>query len=155
MPNSAAQKSEVTELSGVAPDCPVQQKDNELQRSTTPNPNRHADVAHTGQWTVTVWCATGLSGVPIASRLCQRLGSGWGYKYPQPPHSLASKCSKFNIQYKGKRLHSKTHSIDQNPLQVPISTPPLSDLRERVFVFICALVDWFAFFHPHSFSKYV
>jgi hypothetical protein len=28
------QKSEVTGLSGVAPDCPVQQKDKALQRST-------------------------------------------------------------------------------------------------------------------------
>ena len=44
-----AQKSEVTGLSGVAPDCPVQQKDKELQRSTAPNPNGRADVARTGQ----------------------------------------------------------------------------------------------------------
>jgi hypothetical protein len=44
-----AQKSEVAGLSGVAPDCPVQQKDKELQRSTAPNPNGCADVARTGQ----------------------------------------------------------------------------------------------------------
>jgi hypothetical protein len=44
-----AQKSEVTGLSGVALDCPVQQKDKALQRSTAPNPNRRADVARTGQ----------------------------------------------------------------------------------------------------------
>jgi hypothetical protein len=43
-----AQKSEVTGLSGVAPDCPVQQKDKRLQRSTALNPNGRADVAHTG-----------------------------------------------------------------------------------------------------------
>jgi hypothetical protein len=43
------QKSEVTGLSGVALDCPVQQKDKALQRSTAPNPNGHADVARTGQ----------------------------------------------------------------------------------------------------------
>jgi hypothetical protein len=54
-----AQKSEITGLSGVAPDYPVQQKDKELQRSTTPNPNWRADVARTE-----------LSGVSIASRLC-------------------------------------------------------------------------------------
>jgi hypothetical protein len=42
------QMSEVTGLSGVAPDCPVQQKDKRLQRSTATNPNKCADVAHTG-----------------------------------------------------------------------------------------------------------
>jgi hypothetical protein len=43
------QKSEVTGLSGVAPDCPVQQDDKALQRSTAPNPNGRANVARTGQ----------------------------------------------------------------------------------------------------------
>jgi hypothetical protein len=62
-----AQKSEVTGLSGVAPDCPVQQKDKALQRSTAPNPNGRADVARTG-----------LSGAPIDSKVSQLLGSGWG-----------------------------------------------------------------------------
>jgi hypothetical protein len=42
-----------------------------------PNPNGHADVARTGQWTVTVQCATRLSGAPIDSKVSQRLGSGW------------------------------------------------------------------------------
>jgi hypothetical protein len=44
-----AQKSEVIGLSGMAPDCPVQQKDKRLQRSTAPNPNGRADVALIGQ----------------------------------------------------------------------------------------------------------
>jgi hypothetical protein len=127
-------------------DCPVQQKDKELQQKTASNPNGRADVACTGQWTMTVRCATGLSGVPIASRLCQRLESGWGYKYPQPPHSLASKCSEFNIKYKSKRLHSKTHSLYQNPLQVPKSTPPLSDLRERELCSFALLLLGLPFF---------
>jgi hypothetical protein len=43
-----AQKSEVTGLSGVAPDYPVQQDDKRLQRSTAPNPNNCADVARIG-----------------------------------------------------------------------------------------------------------
>jgi hypothetical protein len=42
-----AQKSEVTGLSGVAPDFPVLQKDKRLQRSTAQNPNEHDDVART------------------------------------------------------------------------------------------------------------
>jgi hypothetical protein len=44
-----AQKSEVTGLSGMAPDYPVQQDDKALQWSTAPNPNGRADVARTGQ----------------------------------------------------------------------------------------------------------
>jgi hypothetical protein len=52
MRNSVAQKSEGTGLSGVAPDCPVQQDDKRLQRSTAPNPNGCADVARTEQCTV-------------------------------------------------------------------------------------------------------
>jgi hypothetical protein len=50
-----------------SPDCPVWQKDKRLQRSTAPNSNERADVAHTGQWTMIVPCATGLSDAPIAS----------------------------------------------------------------------------------------
>jgi hypothetical protein len=46
--NSVVQKLEGTRLSGVAPDCPMQQKDKELQRSTAPNPNGRTDVARTG-----------------------------------------------------------------------------------------------------------
>jgi hypothetical protein len=57
-----AAKSEVTGLSGVAPDCPVQQDDKALQRSTASNPNGCAYVARTGQCTVTVRWRIGLSG---------------------------------------------------------------------------------------------
>jgi hypothetical protein len=69
-----AQKSEGTELSGVAlsgmaPDCPVQLEDKRLQQSTAPNPNGCADVARTGQCTVAVRWRTGLSGVPSPTAL--------------------------------------------------------------------------------------
>jgi hypothetical protein len=72
-----AAKSEVTGLSGVALDCPVQQDDKALQRSTAPNPNGFADMACTGQCTVTVRWRTGLSGAPIASRNQPTARSGW------------------------------------------------------------------------------
>jgi hypothetical protein len=73
-----AQKSEGTGLSGVALECPMQQDDKRLQQSTTLNPNERTDVVRTGQCIVTVWWCIGLSSAPIASNLCQRLGSGWG-----------------------------------------------------------------------------
>jgi hypothetical protein len=64
-------------MSGVAPDCPVQLQDKGSNGQPAPNPNGRADVVHTGQWTITVRCATGLSGVPIDSKVSQWLGSGW------------------------------------------------------------------------------
>jgi hypothetical protein len=36
-----------------------------------------------------------------------------GYKYPQPPPSMASKFFEGPIQYKSNSIHSKTHSKDQ------------------------------------------
>jgi hypothetical protein len=81
----------------------------------------------------TVRCAHRQQTLPMARNCLGAINT------PKPPHSKPSKCSKFNIQYKSKRLHSKTHTIDQNPLQVPKSTPPLSDLREREFLCLFAL----------------
>jgi hypothetical protein len=46
--NSAMQKSESTTLSGVAPNCPVQQDDKGSNGRPAPNPNGCADVARTG-----------------------------------------------------------------------------------------------------------
>jgi hypothetical protein len=55
-----APKSEVTGLSGVAPDCPVQQDDKAPQRST--DPNDCADVARIGQCT---WLSGGVPDCPV------------------------------------------------------------------------------------------
>jgi hypothetical protein len=57
---------------------------------------------------------------------------------PQPPPSMASKFSEVPIQYKSYSIHSKDTFQRSNPLQVPKSTQPLSDLRERVF--LCSFV---------------
>ena len=73
-----AQKSECTGLSGVAPDCPVQQDDKGFNGRLAPNPNGWVDVARTEQCTVHVRWRTGLSGAPIASSLPNGYGSGWG-----------------------------------------------------------------------------
>jgi hypothetical protein len=144
------QKWEVTGLSGVTPDCPMQKKYKRLQRSTTPNPNGRINVARTGQWTVPVRCATGLSGAPFASRLCQRLGSDWGYKYPQPPHSKPSKYSEIFIHCKSKVQHSKTQSKQSIHSKFPKSTLVLKGLWEDHLCSFVALVAWIAFFLSHS-----
>jgi hypothetical protein len=71
--NSASQKSE--RRSPRAPDCPVWHRTVWCSKTTkgsngrpAPNPNGCADMARTGQCTVTVRWRTGLSGAPIASR---------------------------------------------------------------------------------------
>jgi hypothetical protein len=107
-----AVKSEGIRLSGMAPDCPVPQEDKAPTVDFAPNPNGWVMWRRTGQRTVPVQWRTGLSGAPIASSLPNGYGSGWGHKYPQPPHSYPSKHSKHCIQYNIKRLHSKTHQID-------------------------------------------
>jgi hypothetical protein len=75
--NSACPKSEGIRLSGVAPDCLVQQDDKASNGRPAPNPNGCADVARTGQCTVAVWWRTGLSGAPIAIRIQPTTRSGW------------------------------------------------------------------------------
>jgi hypothetical protein len=74
---SRSAKSERTGLSGVPPDCPVPQEDKELQWSTAPNPNSRVTWHAPNSKQCSVWCTTGLSGVPIDSKVSQRLGSGW------------------------------------------------------------------------------
>jgi hypothetical protein len=44
-----AESQNTSDMSGVAPDCPVQLQDKGFQQSTAPNPNGCADVAHTRQ----------------------------------------------------------------------------------------------------------
>jgi hypothetical protein len=77
----------------------------------------------------------------------------WAINTPQPPQPLASKFSEDHIQYKSSSIISKTQFKRSNPLQVPNSSQTLSDLWERDFVFICALVAWIAFFFSHSYSQ--
>jgi hypothetical protein len=104
----------------------------------------HSDypVAHQ-----TVRCAHRQQPLPTARKWLGAINT------PQPPHSLVSKFSEVHIQYKSSSIHSKTQFKRSNPLQVPNSSQPLSDLRERVFVFICALVAWISFSLSHSFLK--
>jgi hypothetical protein len=101
-----AAKSEDTRLSCVAPDCPVPQEDKAPTVDSTPNPNGWVTWQRTESRTVPVRCA-------LRHRPPQQLWK-WleAINTPQPPHSYQSKHSKYLIQYKSKRLHSKTHQID-------------------------------------------
>jgi hypothetical protein len=54
--NSKSEQCATEQQSQRAPDCPVQQDDRRLQRSTAQNPNGYADVACIRQCTVSVRC---------------------------------------------------------------------------------------------------
>jgi hypothetical protein len=108
-----AAKSERTGLSDMPSNCPVPQEDKGLQRSTAPNPNGQLTWHAPDNEQCHVRCTIGLSGVPVDSKVSQRLGSGWSYKYPQPHPFKSSMFSELHIQYKSKSIHSKTHSKDQ------------------------------------------
>jgi hypothetical protein len=124
----------------VAPDCPVQQDDKALQRSTAPNSNGCADVARTGQCTLTVRWHIGLSGAPIASRNQPTTRSGWeAINTPQPPHSLPSKPSEIFIHCKSKipTLQDTIKAI--NPLKVSkINSSTLGLVRGSIVFFCCS-----------------
>jgi hypothetical protein len=116
----------------------VQLEDKRLQRSTAPNPNSCADVARTGQCTVDVRCAHRQQPLLTARKWLGAINS------LQPPHSLQSKFSEHPIHCKSKRLHFKTHSIDQILSKPPNQLNSIRDLREGVlcsFVAPCCL-DW-------------
>jgi hypothetical protein len=111
----------------------------------------HSDcpVAHR-----TVRWRTRLSDAPIAISLHQRLWKWLGaINTPQPPHSYPSKCSEHCIQYKSKRLHSKTHSIDQILSKPPNQLNSIRDLREGVLCSFVALVAWIGLFLFPSISQ--
>jgi hypothetical protein len=74
--NSASPKS--VRRSQRAPDCPVPQEYKVSNGRPALNPNGWLAWRRTGQRTVLVRWRTGLSGVPVASSLGQRLQSGWG-----------------------------------------------------------------------------
>jgi hypothetical protein len=76
-----------------------------------------------------------------------------GYKYPQAPHSYPSKCSEHHIQYKSKRLYSKTNSIDQILSKPPNQLNSIRDLREGVLCSFVALVAWIGLFLFPSISQ--
>jgi hypothetical protein len=76
-----------------------------------------------------------------------------GYKYPQPPHLKSSKFSEHPIHCKSKRLHSKTHSIDQILSKPPNQLNSVRDLREGVLCSFVALVAWIGLFFSHPYSQ--
>jgi hypothetical protein len=103
--HSEQRVAESEQQSQRASDCSVPQ-DKVSNGRPALNPNGWVTWLHTGQGTMPVRCAHRQQLSPTAMEVVG------GYKYPQPPHSYPSKHSKHLIQYKSKRLHSKTHQID-------------------------------------------
>jgi hypothetical protein len=123
-------------MSGVASDCPVQQEDKGLQRSTPPNPNGQLTWHAPDTEQCPVRCTTGLSSVPSIATARIVVAA---INTHRPPTFKPSKFSELHIQYKSKRLHSKTQSIDQ------ILSKPPNQLNclvtwERVFCVLLLLL---------------
>jgi hypothetical protein len=104
-----AAKSEGTELSGVAPDCPVPQEYKAPTIDFAPNPNGWVTWRRTKQRTVPVrWC-TGLSGAPIANSLPNVYGSGWAINTPN--HLIHNHPSIPNIAFNTRAKDSTPRHI--------------------------------------------
>jgi hypothetical protein len=105
-----------------------------LQRSTAPNPNGqltwHAPNTEQGH----VRCTTGLSGAPLTTTTRIMVGA---INTSQPPPFKSSKFSELHIQYKSKRLHSKTQSIEQILSKPPNQLNCLVTWERGCFVFFC------------------
>jgi hypothetical protein len=129
----------------VPPDCPMQQEDKRLQRSTALNPNDLLTWRAPDSEQCHVWCTIELSCVPVDNKVSQRLEVVGGYKYSQPPPFKPSKPPTLLIQYKSEGKHSKDTIKSFNPLQAPKSTQLLRDLREDHLCSFIALVAWIAF----------
>jgi hypothetical protein len=90
-----------------------------------------------------------LSGVPSTTTTRRVVGD---INSPQPPPFNSSKFSELNIQYKSKKLHSKTQSIDQ------ILSKPSNQLNclvtwERVFCVLLLLLLLGLLSPSHSYSS--
>jgi hypothetical protein len=96
----------------------------------------------------TVRCAHRQQPLPTARKWLGAINT------PQPPHSLASKFSEHPIHCNSKRLHSKTHSIDQILSNPPNQFNSIRNLREGALCSFVALVAWIGlFFFPFLFSS--
>jgi hypothetical protein len=103
-------------------------------------PQHRADVARTGQWTVscpvhlwTVRCAHRQQTQPTTRKWLEAINT------PNHLHLIASMFSEVLIQYKSKILHFKTHSIDQILSQPPNQLNSLVTW-ERVFCVLLLLL---------------
>jgi hypothetical protein len=87
------------------------QEDNEVQRSTAPEPYRLGDMA--AHRTAYIACPVAHQTVRCALRQQPSPTTIWWLRAintPQPPPHQASKHSEHCIQYKSNRLHFKTQS---------------------------------------------
>jgi hypothetical protein len=135
------QKSE--RRSQKAQDCPVQQDDKTSQRSTAQNPNGCADVARTGQYTMTVRWRTRLSGAPIASRIQPIARSGW--EAINTPTTSFTPIQAFSILHSLQEQKPNTPRYNQSnqSTQIPKINSSALGLVRGSLVFFIALVVWF------------
>jgi hypothetical protein len=142
-----AQKSEGTILSGVALDYPVQQDNKGTNGRLALNPNGCADVARTGQCTV--------SGAPMASRNQPTARSGWE-AINTPNHLIHFKpsiFSEFSFIARAK-FNTPRHNQSNRSTQSPkINSSALGLVRGSLVFFCCSCCLVWPFHFPFYFSS--
>jgi hypothetical protein len=136
---SLSRSQSAPDMSGVAPDCPVQLQDKGSNGQVAPNPNGRADVARTGQWTMPVRCAH--------RQQKQATTRKWFEVINTPNHLVQWHPSILNITFiaRAKPTTSKTHSKHSIHSKLPKSTLVLRGLWEDYLCSFVALVAWIAF----------
>jgi hypothetical protein len=157
---TVSRRSQCSKVRG-APDCPVWHQTVRCHKKTsspTIDKLQTLTVGWRGDTPDKEQCMSGdapdypVRPLPAASPTAMEVVGG--YKYPQPPHSYLSKNSEHCIQYKSKRLHSKTHQINWILSKPPNQLNSIRDLREGALCSFVALVAWFGLFlFPFLFSS--
>jgi hypothetical protein len=136
-----------------APDCPMQLEDKSSNGRPAPNLNGWADVAHTGQCTVSVRWRTALFGAPIASSFHQRLWK-WLGAINTPNHLIHINPSILNISLiaRAKDFTPRHNQSNQSTQSPKINSSALGLVRGSL-VFFVALVPWLDLFLFPSISQ--
>jgi hypothetical protein len=130
-----------------APDCPVPQGDKAPTVDFAPNPNGWVTWRRTGQPTVPVRCAHRQQ---PPQRLLWWLGA---INTPNHHNSKHPSFQKFPFNTRALAFTPRHNSKDQSLSKSRISSPTISDLWERDFVFFWALASWITFLLSHPYSQ--
>jgi hypothetical protein len=121
-------------MSGVPPNCSVQQEDKRFQRSTAPNPNGLLMWQAPDSEQCPVRCTTGLSSVPSTATTGIVVGAINTHNHLYSSHPSLLHCS-FNTRAKANTPKSQSKHSIHSKLQK--STQLLRDLREDHLCLFC------------------
>jgi hypothetical protein len=137
----------------VAPDCLVQQDDKGSNGRPAPNPNGCADVARTGQCTVTVRWRTGLPVRPSPAPSPTAMEVVGGYKYPPTTSFTPIQAFLSSHSLQEQKPNTPRHNQRNQSTQSPKINSSALGLVRGSLVFFVSLVTWFGLFLFPSISQ--